>query len=198
MKIKNVVKEVSQGVLAGIMISIAGIVYLSCENKYIGALLFSVGLISIVMLNFNLYTGKVGYIKINDASSIMLTINSLVGNIFGCLLVGLAKPPMRTAIKVCNAKLSNSYYNIFLNAVFCGILIYICVDIYKRYKTSIGIIFCIPAFVLSGFEHSIADTFYFVNARVFTTGAINIILTAIIGNAIGSLLIAALQRVKHL
>ena len=36
-----------------------GVVFLSCENKVVGSFLFSLGLISVLVFGFNLYTGKV-------------------------------------------------------------------------------------------------------------------------------------------
>ena len=48
-------------VMAGIMISIGGIIYLSIENYYIGASFFSIGLFFVATRGLFLYTGKVGY-----------------------------------------------------------------------------------------------------------------------------------------
>ena len=49
-------------VLAGISISIGGVVYLSLDNKIAGALLFTAGLYAIVLNGLFLYTGKIGYL----------------------------------------------------------------------------------------------------------------------------------------
>ena len=51
--------------LAGIMIAIGGTVFLSIENKVIGASLFSIGLFGVLIYNLNLYTGKIGYLITN-------------------------------------------------------------------------------------------------------------------------------------
>ena len=45
-----------RGVLAGLMISIGGYVYLGCENRVVGAVFFTVGLITITLFGFDLYT----------------------------------------------------------------------------------------------------------------------------------------------
>jgi len=47
------------------MIGVGAVIYLSLENKVIGALLFSVGLLSICCLGLNLFTGKIGYVVEN-------------------------------------------------------------------------------------------------------------------------------------
>ena len=43
-----------RGVLAGLMISIGGYVYLGCENRVVGAVFFTVGLITITLFGFDL------------------------------------------------------------------------------------------------------------------------------------------------
>ena len=48
------------GIASGIMVGIGGTVYLSCESKVVGAVLFSVALLVICMLGIYLYTGKIG------------------------------------------------------------------------------------------------------------------------------------------
>ena len=55
-----------RGVLAGLMISIGGYVYLGCENRVVGAVFFTVGLITITLFGFDLYTGKIatGWAKV--------------------------------------------------------------------------------------------------------------------------------------
>ena len=52
-----------KAVYAGFMIGIGGIVYLSVENRVVGSLLFSFGLLTIVTQGFYLYTGKIGFVK---------------------------------------------------------------------------------------------------------------------------------------
>ena len=49
-------------VLGGVCIGIGGVVFLSCENKVVGAVFFCLGLFAICTFGFNLFTGKVGYV----------------------------------------------------------------------------------------------------------------------------------------
>ncbi len=42
----------------------------------------------------------------------------------------------------------------------------------RKTKNPIAVLFCVPAFILCGFEHLIADAFYLANARVFSGEAI--------------------------
>ncbi len=83
-------------------------------------------------------------------------------------------------------------------AFFCGILMYLAVSVFKEKKTPIGIVFCIPVFILSGFEHSIADMFYLSAGFDFTASyiwrAMFYILLILAGNAAGSVFIALFDK----
>ena len=46
---------------------------------------------------------------------------------------------------------------VFFAGVLCGILMYTAVWVYKQKNTAAAIFFCVPVFILAGFEHSIAD-----------------------------------------
>ena len=43
-------------VLGGVCIGIGGVVFLSCENKVVGAVFFCLGLFAICTFGFNLFT----------------------------------------------------------------------------------------------------------------------------------------------
>ena len=183
-----------KSILAGIMISVGCVVNLSCDNKYIGAILFCIGLITILLFNFNLYTGKVCYIPNNKPSYILQVLLILFGNILGCVIMGVLFPI--TPISICTTKLSYDLQTVLIKSIMCGLLIYIAVDSYKKYKTLLPTLFCIPIFILSGYIHVIADTFYFVSAQAFNTNTIIYILVAAIGNAFGGMIIPFLYNTK--
>lgn len=186
--------EFIKSIAAGIMISIGGAVFLSCENRYVGAFFFCVGLIAVVSLGLNLYTGKIGYVLDGDGAFFADTVLSVFGNFLGCLLVGLLLSPIGKVADVVSAKLDKSLFAAFIDAVMCGILIFVCVEIYKRKNTYIGILFCVPTFILCGFEHSVADMFYFVNARSFSGNSFLFLAIIVLGNAIGGLLLPVLFK----
>ncbi len=54
--------KILSGISAGILISIGGSVFLACDNKYVGAVMFSVALLCICLKGYSLYTGKIGFI----------------------------------------------------------------------------------------------------------------------------------------
>lgn len=187
-------------VLAGIMIGIGATSYLSCDNKYIGAVLFTVGLFTICAFGLELYTGKVGYIPLRRMKYISEVALAAGGNIVGCLLASFALRTDKlyeTALMLCNAKLAQPYYRLFLLAIMCGILMYIAVHTYKTqmgFSKLVGVFLCVPAFILCGFEHSIADTFYLCLAGIFTPQAAIVLVLTLLGNAAGGMLIPAAQR----
>ena len=191
------------GILAGCMVSIGGTVLLSCDNRYLGALLFCIALLAICWFGFNLYTGKVGFLLADhSAETLKLTFSGLLGNFLGTLLFGLliaaALPSLReAALAACEKRLTQLPLQTLLRGCFCGLLMYVAVWTFREKKTVLGILFCIPVFVLSGYEHSIADMFYFSLAgTVFRPQPLLFLLLVVLGNSIGGLFIPFLQLLK--
>ena len=193
---------VPDGILAGVMVSIGGTVLLSVDNRYIGAALFSIALLVICYFGFNLYTGKVGFLwNTHGRAELSMAFLGLLGNLIGAVLFGMlitaALPQLReTAIASCEKRLMQLPVQTLLRGFFCGILMYSAVWIYREKKTAAGILFCIPVFILAGFEHSIADMFYFALAGLFTPKAVVFILLAVLGNSLGGMFIPAVQSLK--
>ena len=149
-------KLIIDGIKAGIMIAIGGSVFLSCENRYIGAILFSVALLCICLKGYSLFTGKVGYLPENHSKeAVKILLCGLLGNIVSTILLGyavsFANPALGEAAKViCEAKLSQEALQTFVRAFFCGVLMYMAVSTYREKGTLAGIFFCVPVFILSG------------------------------------------------
>ena len=188
------------GVLAGCLVSIGGTVLLSCDNRYIGALLFCIALLAICWFGFNLYTGKVGFLVADHSGRSLATAYiGLLGNFLGTLMMGFliaaAVPALReTARQACALRLEQLPLQTFLRGCFCGVLMYVAVWTNREKNTIIGILFCIPVFVLSGFEHSIADMFYFsLAAELFRPASLLFLLLVVLGNSLGAMFIPALR-----
>lgn len=79
------VKIWCRSVLAGVMIGLAGVVNLSVDNKFLGAFLFSFGLITVIARGLYLYTGKIG--MINLSAEWILIPFYIVGNFLGTNIV---------------------------------------------------------------------------------------------------------------
>ena len=192
-------RDLIDGVLAGCLVSIGGTVLLSCDNRYLGALLFCIALLAICWFGFNLYTGKVGFLALDHSGKSLRTAYiGLLGNFLGTLamgfLIALALPALReAALAACEKRLTQLPLQTFLRGCFCGVLMYIAVWTFREKKTVVGILFCIPVFVLSGFEHSIADMFYFAVSGIVSLKAFVFLWLVIIGNALGAMLLPGLN-----
>jgi len=187
------------GIISGILISLGGAVFLACDNRIAAAVLFSVALFCICMFKYYLYTGKVCFmIQDHSGTAFRRLFLCLVGNFVGtlcpALLLAYAIPGLQqTAQTVACAKLTQLPLQTFVRGIFCGILIYLAVAVFAQNKNSLGILLCIPTFILSGYEHSIADMFYFSTAQAFTPQVLIFILIVIAGNSVGGLLLPFLR-----
>ena len=194
---------VSKSTLAGLLISLGATAFLTAGNKIVGALLFSIGLTAVILLEANLYTGKIGYV--NSKAKLISAALILIQNLLVALVCGLIF--YSTKNNICENlwlnKLTKSWHEFLFDSIGCGICIYLSVELYKKTGSIFVIVLGVLVFILSGFEHCIADIFYLSASISFDLKSILYILTAIIGNSIGSLLIRFLQlnfrfcEVKH-
>lgn len=188
---------------AGITIGIGGAVYLTLENKVIGAVLFGVGLYTIVLNGLFLYTGKVGYlISTKDKKAYILQlIFTWLGNLAGTALAAAAISATRirnlgrTAEVICKTKLADTPHSILILAVFCGILMYAAVDGFREKGNPLILFFCVTVFILCGFEHCIANMFYFSLAGAWSLRAIIYLLLMTLGNSVGGILLPLVKKV---
>lgn len=200
-------KSIFGGLAAGVMITLGAAVYLSCalsDNKIAGAVLFSLALMVICMLDMYLFTGKIGMLvedfnKTNTLAIFIGIVTNYISATLGGMLLGFAKPELHEkAVAMCASKLEYDWYIAIILGIFCGILMYTGVKSYAVTKQPLILIFCVSAFILSGFEHSIADMAYFGVARMFGLEKTGFILLVLTGNAIGGMLIPSLMKgYKH-
>ena len=177
--VKLFVKSIS----AGIAIAIGAAAYLAIPG-IAGAFLFSIGLYLVLWFNLNLYTGKVGYI--NTSKDIVNIFLIFIGNIIGCFAI-MYLFPHPVAIELVATKLAQPFWTVCVKAIFCGILIYACVDAFKQ-GVKFSPLIAVPAFIIMGAEHSIADACFIIAAGAFTPTALAFIIFVALGNAVGSLL----------
>lgn len=173
-------------IFAGVMIAVASSVYLNCQNKFVGAFLFSIGLITIMFFGFELYTGKVGYLR--SPKKIPYILSVFLFNAVGCALIMTLPTSGAEAVWRAHADTPMGYA--FAKAVVCGILIYVCVAMHKKHGGAVSILttlVAIPAFILGGAEHSIADICYMLAARDLSWRSLLFVLIVAAGNAVGSL-----------
>ena len=193
-------KILIKAILASIMISIGGTIYLSLENKMVGAFLFSIGLFMICVNGYNLYTGKIGYIIERKKGYLIELLITLIGNFIGTVSCGLVLSYTRinssikeVAAKICTIKLNDNLLSIFILSIFCGMLMYLAVDLYKK-KTDfgryLGIFLGVTVFILAGFEHCVANMYYFTVADMWEAKTLLYVLIMILGNSVGSIIIS--------
>lgn len=189
-------KDLVKAILAGIVISIGAVIYLSLENKVIGALLFAVGLLSICCLGLNLFTGKIGYVIENKQYGTVALI--WCGNFIGTFLSSTIIKFTRIYVKiipslenVMTPRITDNYFSLFVLAIYCGLLMYTAVEIFRTKDSVYGmvaILLCVSVFILSGYEHSIANMAYFTlygwNLDLFVK-----LIVITIGNSFGGMLI---------
>ena len=182
------------------MIAIGGTVFLSIENKVIGASLFSIGLFGVLIYNLNLYTGKIGYLITNfNLKYIKELIITLIGNFIGACSVGFILRYTRIYDKIyekslilANTKLNDNILSIFILSIVCGLLMYYAVNGFKK-QTDFGkylvVYLGVAVFILCGFEHCIANMYYFSVADIWSLKTLGYTGIMVLGNSIGSFII---------
>lgn len=192
-------------ILAGIMIGIGGSVFvaLSATSRVAGAILFAVGLFTVIVFRLHLYTGKICYAYTGSdkwytrAANLALV---LLGNTVGASLAGfaLSEKLMATAAPIVAAKMATPLWLVFILGAFCGILIYVAVEGYRRAPDGVkaAMVFLgVAVFILAGFEHSIADIFYFAAAREVSLSGFLFLMVVVLGNTVGGMLFGWLHAV---
>ena len=185
---KNIFNIIFKSIGATVMIGIGCLIYINQPNP-VGAFFFSIGLLGVFYFGLNLFTGKIGYVR--TKKDIICAILIFAANILGAILFFIF--PQVTFNFA--AKLANPWYLTLFKGFICGILIYLCVDQYRSGRPWVTLI-GVPAFILSGSEHCIADMIYLVLTRSFTFEAFSFIILVAIGNSLGSLSFSLLQQIN--
>ena len=195
-----------KSIIAGVMIGIGGTVYLSVENKVVGSVLFAIGLFAIVVYGFNLYTGKIGYLVTNfNFKYIKELVITLVGNFIGTFFVGFILRYTRIyslisekAKALVDIKLDDNIISILILSFFCGILMYFAVNSYKELKDVgryIAVFLGVIVFILCGFEHCVANMYYFSVSSSWCLNGFLYLLIMILGNSLGGMLIPLCDKI---
>ncbi|MBQ3722494.1 MAG: formate/nitrite transporter family protein [Bacteroidales bacterium] len=184
-------KMFRSAILAGIAIGIGGFGNLALGG-IAGAVFFAFGLITVVRYKMKLYTGVVGFVQ--SWSEIPDTFLVLLGNIVGCLLVGLLArlSPMDlqgTAQKLLEGRLANGALRSGALAIGCGFIVTTSV-FWGRQEKWLPLLLGIPLFILCGFPHCIADAFYYLTVPFSFLGehlweVLGLYACLVIGNFIG-------------
>jgi formate/nitrite transporter FocA (FNT family) len=209
MKIKDVVVFILLGIFAGAAISIGGTASLLACNllsgmwgKFVGALLFSLGMFVVITYGLKLFTGMVSGIPTMGVKNVWQLPVCFLANALGCIIFALivrnsfiGETLVKQAQSIISGKLGDDYWAIktFCSAIACGILITFSVwspryTAEKKLSASIGVMLPIVVFVFCGFDHSVADVFYLCLDGNITWQAVGYIALAVAGNIVGGVL----------
>lgn len=191
--------------ITGILIAIGGIVYLSCDNKYVGAFLFGTGLFTILTFGFDLFTGKVGYAVNEKPKYLLYLLTVWIGNLAGtffaaCIILQtrFGDALNQKARDLVSVKTADSPASLLVLGFFCGMLMFIAADGYKNGKTpviqALSIFLPVMTFILAGFEHSVADMFYVAISGLWNAPSWIALLIISTGNAIGGITIPIIRK----
>lgn len=184
----------SKKFLGGLAIGLGCMAYVSVDNKYLGAFLFSIGLLTICARGWELFTGKL----CGNASAADLIL-TWIFNALGIVTVALSYMLFGKHTDVCRAiieaKSMAAPFEMFLSAIFCEVCIYIAVVGYKKIPSdlskNLSIAMGVMVFILCGFEHCIADIFY---SCYGDWNVITLLVMATAGNVFGALALKKLDQ----
>ena len=153
-------------IVAGMMIAIGGTIYLTLSGLE-GALLFSMGLLTILCLKVELITGKAGLLatrEIKPGKLLEIWIGNFIGTLVMALMLLLTPRGIELsnkAMEIVAVRLANGFFVNLIYGIFCGMLMFMAV---KTWQFTNGNPFYammpVGIFILCGFNHCIADMFY--------------------------------------
>ncbi len=212
-------------IMAGLYISLGAQGFMvTYENVFIRAAVFPVGLMLIVLVGGELYTGNCLMTfallqkKIKAYDYIKSLLQVFTGNFIGALIVvallyfgGVYNNQVlsETVVKIANAKLSLTFTQALSKGILCNILVSLGVWFATTSKDTTGKLlgcwFPVMLFVLTGYEHVVANMFYLPMAAIYDSTItiskilISNFLPVAIGNFIGGgiLVPVVYYRVYH-
>lgn len=188
---------IARGVLAGVCISMGASIFLAISGV-VGAILFAFGLIAVINLKLNLFTGKAQFVwgisgrEQNQEGGYLWLLSILGLNIIGCFLMGvlMSNPGFEeAATSILEKRLSSSPLRNGILAIGCGFIMTLAVQGAGRNRW-LPLLFGIPAFILCGFPHCVADAFYIASlpSEYIATHAADLAIfyfAIVLGNFIG-------------
>ena len=210
-----------KGILAGLSIGVGGFLYILmvfCVSgelgKVLGSLLFGVGLFTVCTFSLMLYTGKIGLVfeKKQEKDFYISLPVMYVGNAIGafslgtiCYFIFRNTDLFLTISQVCELRLSfvsfNDYLSTIVKSFLCGVCVYMAVKCFSLYRLKpVGILlllFFVFLFVYAGFQHCIANMFYFGFGFIFQFETFINLLLVTIFNSFGPIIGVLLFKLVH-
>ena len=92
----------------------------------------------------------------------------------------------------------------FVLGIFCGMLMFIAVDGFRKNRevsdSTAGymfVVFPVVVFIICGFNHCIADMFYIFLSGAYSVSSLIYLVVVILGNAAGGMLIPAVKLLSE-
>jgi len=206
---KSIFKTFILGIAAGAAIGVGGFLFVIASayvNKLLGSILFAVGLFTVCFFGLQLYTGKIGFAFDQKRKSYVIDlIAMLIGNAIGAYLLGFLlrltgitniEPIASKIASVCSSRMvgvNETCPQVLWSSIYCGMLVFIAVFFYKNNKHFIfkvlALVAAVAIFVYFGFEHVIANIFYFGFGGVVDVSFVYNLFICLLGNSIGALII---------
>ena len=144
------------------------------------------------MVGYFFYKEKSTFIK----QLIIVLVGNLIGTFVMANLMRLTKLGpilIPKAQALCAIKLDDGYLSVFLLGIFCNMFVTNATHQFKYNPYQVGkylaIFISIMTFALSGFEHSIADSFFLFVSGIYSKEALIFFAIVLVGNIIGGLII---------
>lgn len=203
-------------ILSGAMIAICATSSLLANGvmkefgKFVGAILFSLGIFVILAYDMKLFTGLVATIPHMKLKNLWKLPTCFIGNAIGVAIVAVlvyfspvSNVVVSGAKSVISAKLYSENWAIssLCSGVLCGILITLSVlsvnhSHKKGLSANVGVIFPIIVFAFCGFDHSVANMFYFYYLGEVSWQVVGYIMLTILGNVIGGVVLPLVIKLK--
>lgn len=180
----------SMSVFAGLLIGIAGLVFLHVGGLG-GAVLFAFGLMSVSLCKAELFTGKAGYLPYKESLQLLPMV---VANAVGCFLTAYIASYSTEDVDVATnlatimaAREAASWDMLVVTSIGTGVIVTLA--LYGSRKGNyLPLLYGVPVFIMCGLPHCIADAFYYWVAILkgdFAWWMVLAWLWSVVGNYIG-------------
>ena len=171
-----------KSIMAGIAIALGCCLYLLAPSPLVGAILFSCGLLCVRIYGLNLFTGRMQYMITDKFSAVYYPI-VLLGNFIGvAIIAGLTwKLTMEDAVPIAMLKAQQPFMTAVIKGIGCGMLMSLAT--YKESPLWMCLL-CVPAFILVGFNHCVADAYYAICGLNIGPSFVGTIIGNILGGAV--------------
>ena len=177
---------IRQSLYSGILIGLGACGFLALGGLP-GAIIFTFGLVGVVLSGTPLYTGKAGVMPLKETPDLVLIwlLNALGCALLGLFVWSLGGESVSKAQELMAGRLAQGPWRSFLRAVGCGVIIDCVVWLYRTRKSLLPVLFGVPLFIVCGFYHSIADVVYMVAAWQWSPALLWYYPLIVLGNYVG-------------